>query len=82
METYYTNIIKILSEKACNEAAIRPESNLATDLDIDSLAFIEIISALEEEFDIILNEEDVAEVNTVGELCRVINVHVKDDYYN
>jgi acyl carrier protein len=42
------------------------EANFADDLDADSLDLVELVMALEEEFDVSIEEEELAEVTTVG----------------
>lgn len=45
---------------------ITREANFADDLDADSLDLVELVMALEEEFDVSIEEEELAEVTTVG----------------
>ena len=45
---------------------ITREANFADDLDADSLDLVELEMALEEEFDVSIEEEELAEVTTVG----------------
>ena len=41
-------------------------ASFADDLDADSLDLVELVMALEEEFDVSIEEEELAEVTTVG----------------
>ena len=41
------------------------------DLAIDSLEYIELIRRLEQVFDVRIEEKDLEDVNTLGELCRL-----------
>ncbi|RMH81703.1 MAG: acyl carrier protein [Actinomyces sp.] len=43
-----------------------PEASFADDLDADSLDLVELVMALEEEFDINVDEEELEGVTTVG----------------
>lgn len=46
--------------------AITPEARFKEDLEADSLDLVELVMALEERLDITVPEEDLGEVNTVG----------------
>lgn len=58
------------------EDEIHPESNLYEDLDADSLDVIEIILALEAEFDIDIPDEDMAQITTMKELAAYIEERI------
>ncbi len=45
---------------------ITREASFAEDLDADSLDLVELVMALEEEFDVTIEEEELADVTTVG----------------
>lgn len=51
---------------------IVPEATLREDLQADSLASVEIVMALEDEFNIELDEELARSLSTVGELIAAI----------
>jgi acyl carrier protein len=51
---------------------IVPEASLRDDLQADSLATVEIVMALEDEFSIELYEELARSISTVGELIAAI----------
>lgn len=57
-----------------NPANISESSNLTDDFGIDSLNFIELIMELEEEFQIRISEDNVYQVETVGQLTAVIDL--------
>ncbi|MEP7345703.1 MAG: acyl carrier protein [Gemmatimonadaceae bacterium] len=52
---------------------VRPESNLSVDLGISSLMAVNLVLELEQEFDIVLVEEDFDHIETVGDLKRLID---------
>ena len=60
------DVIEIEPEK------IVPEASLRDDLLADSLASVEIVMALEDEFNIELDEELARSLSTVGELVAAI----------
>ncbi len=47
-------------------ARITREASFAEDLDADSLDLVELVMALEEEFDVTIDEEELENVTTVG----------------
>ena len=49
-----------------------PEANFADDLDADSLDLVELVMALEEEFDITVPEEELEGVKTVGQAYELV----------
>lgn len=56
-----------------NPAKLDESSNLRDDFGIDSLSFIELTMELEEKFEIRISEDDVAHVETIGELVAVVD---------
>jgi len=62
-------IIKIIAEKLnLEEKNITVDANFGEDLGIDSLDLFELVIALEEEFDIEIPQEDVANIQTVNDV--------------
>ena len=57
---------------AVDASAITPEANFADDLDADSLDLVELVMALEEEFDISVEEEELSDVATVGDALALV----------
>lgn len=53
-------------------AKVTREARFAEDLDADSLDVVEFVMDLEEEFDIEVPEEDLADVTTVGQAFDII----------
>ncbi len=54
------------------ESAVTPDAKFGDDLDADSLDLVELVMALEEEFDIEVPEEDLAEVETVRQAYDLV----------
>jgi acyl carrier protein len=54
------------------EAAVVPEAKFGDDLDADSLDLVELVMALEEEFDISVPEEDLEGIETVGQAFDLV----------
>ena len=49
-----------------------PEAKFGDDLDADSLDLVELVMALEEEFEITVPEEDLEGVETVGQAFTLV----------
>ena len=52
---------------------VTPESNFANDLGADSLDTVELVMALEEEFDIEIPDEAAEQIDTVGKAVEHIS---------
>ena len=55
-----------------DEAQITKTANFADDLDADSLDLVELVMALEEEFDISVPEEELEGVETVQQAYDIV----------
>ena len=49
-----------------------PEAKFADDLDADSLDLVELVMGLEEEFDVVVPEEELEGVETVGQAYDLV----------
>ena len=49
-----------------------PEARFGDDLDADSLDLVELVMALEEEFEITVPEEDLEGVETIGQAYKLV----------
>lgn len=66
-------ITKILVETANVDAnLVTEEATLKEDLGIDSLDSVEIVIALESEFDITIEDEEIKTLTTVGDIVKLI----------
>ena len=57
---------------AVDESKIVPEAKFGDDLDADSLDLVELVMALEEEFDISVPEEELEGIETVGQAYDLV----------
>jgi acyl carrier protein len=55
--------VEVLSVDA---SKVTKEASFADDLDADSLDLVELVMALEEEFDVTIDEEELQGITTVG----------------
>ena len=51
---------------------VTPEASFADDLDADSLDLVELVMALEEQFDITVDESELEGVETVGQAFELV----------
>ena len=54
------------------ERAVVPTANFGDDLDADSLDLVELVMALEEEFDVAVPEEELEGVETVQQAYDIV----------
>jgi len=72
----YEKVRAIISEQlGIDENDITMESSFIEDLGADSLDIVELVMALEEEFDIVIPDEDAEKIRTVGEAVKYIQEH-------
>ena len=57
--------------------SLKPEASFIDDLKADSLAVVELVLALEQEFGIEIPEEDTERIKTVGDAIGYIKSHAK-----
>lgn len=55
-----------------SEDQVVPEAKFGDDLDADSLDLVELVMALEEEFDISVPEEELENIQTVGQAYELV----------
>ena len=74
----YDKLCAFLSEQlAIDPADIRPESKVIDDLGADSLDLVEMLTEMESEYDIIITDERVRELTTVGEIAEFLEELIK-----
>lgn len=61
-------VIQVISEQlGVDVDEIQPEMNIVDDLGADSLDVVEVVMALEEEFNVEIPDEEAAKIKTVGD---------------
>lgn len=69
---------KIAEQLSIDEDEISMDSCFVDDLGADSLDIVELIMALEEEFDMEIPDEDAEKISTVGDVVEYIKARVED----
>ena len=56
---------------------IKPDSNILEDLGADSLDVVEVVMALEEEFNIEVPDKDVESIRTIGDIVQYVGARIE-----
>lgn len=65
----------IIEQLGVEEDQVTPEASFIDDLGADSLDIVELVMALEEEFDMEIPDEDAEKIKTVGDAANYIQEH-------
>lgn len=77
MENIEQRVKKIVAEQlGVNEAEVKIESSFVDDLGADSLDTVELVMALEEEFNCEIPDEEAEKITTVKQAVDYVNGHV------
>lgn len=69
-------VTKIVVEQlGASEDQVKPEASFVEDLGADSLDTVELVMALEEEFDCEIPDEEAENITTVQQAIDYINTH-------
>lgn len=78
MENIEQRVKKIVAEQlGVNESEIKNESSFVDDLGADSLDTVELVMALEEEFECEIPDEEAEKITTVQLAIDYVNAHLK-----
>ena len=76
MATVLERVQGIVAERlGVDQDRVVPEAEFIGDLNADSLDLVEVIMALEQEFDVEISDEDAGGIRTVGDAVTYINEH-------
>lgn len=71
----FDKVVAIIGPFAKNEealASVTEDTNILTDLKVNSARLVDVILDFEDEFDIEVEDEDADSVNTVGDAVKLI----------
>ena len=78
MDNIEQRVKKIVAEQlGVNEADIKNESSFVEDLGADSLDTVELVVALEAEFECEIPDEDAEKITSVQQAIDYVNAHLK-----
>ncbi|MGB8857370.1 MAG: acyl carrier protein [Burkholderiales bacterium] len=78
MENIEQRVKKIVAEQlGVNEAEVKSTSSFVDDLGADSLDTVELVMALEEEFECEIPDEQAEKITTVQLAIDYVNAHLK-----
>ncbi len=76
MSTIFERVKKVVANQlSVDEASITPEANFITDLNADSLDTVELVMALEDEFDCDIPDEEAEKIVTVQDAVNYIEAN-------
>ncbi|MFA5138966.1 MAG: acyl carrier protein [Elusimicrobiota bacterium] len=67
----------IVEQLGVDAAEVTPQAHFVNDLGADSLDTVELVMALEEEFDTEIPDEQAEKIQTVGQAIEYIKAHAK-----
>ena len=78
MENIEQRVKKIVAEQlGVNESEIKNESSFVDDLGADSLDTVELVMALEEEFECEVPDEEAEKITSVQQAIDYVTAHLK-----
>ena len=78
MENIEQRVKKIVAEQfGVNESEIKNESSFVDDLGADSLDTVELVMALEEEFECEIPDEEAEKITSVQQAIDYVSAHLK-----
>ncbi len=67
----------IVDQLDVEEDKVTMEANIQDDLGADSLDIVDLIMAVEDEFEVKIEDEDVENIKTVGDIVNYIDNHAE-----
>lgn len=68
----------IVEQLSVDESMVTMDTNLMKDLEADSLGAVEIIMAIEEEFDLEIPDEEAEKFKMVGDLVKYVDNNIEE----
>lgn len=68
----FDSIVTIIQERQGEDFVVRESLSLKDDLDADSVDLMEFILTLEDEFSIEISDEEIDQLQSVGDVVKII----------
>lgn len=79
MATVFDRVKKVIVEQlGVDEEEVTPKASFTDDLGADSLDNVELVMALEQEFNCEIPDEDAEKITTVNEAVNYIQEHLEE----
>ena len=78
-DTIIADIMKLLAPFNTAGIAVTPETDISSDLNIDSVTVMDFVMEVEDHFDIEIPLNVLSETRTVADLAKVVEARVKKD---
>ena len=65
----------VADQLGVDRGEVTPDASILDDLGADSLDVVELVMAIEDEFDIEVPDEDVERMRTIGDMERYVTEH-------
>lgn len=65
----------VADQLGIDRGEVTPDASILDDLGADSLDVVELVMAIEDEFDIEVPDEDVERMRTIGDMERYVTEH-------
>lgn len=72
-------VAEIARDELDHHGAVEPEMRLVEDLELDSIRLLTLATAVEDRFEILLDEDDEASIETVADLLDVVERELGGD---
>ena len=77
LEEIFEKVRAILAEQLeLDESDITMDTNIIDDLDADSLDFVEMVTSIEDEFNLVITDEKVGDFKTVRQVVEFLKDQV------
>jgi len=74
----YETLVRLIGSFNKKDIAVTPETSFANDLEFDSLTVMDLVAAIEDEFDITLPLNMLPDLETVDQVAAAVEKIVKD----
>ncbi|MFD2264612.1 acyl carrier protein [Lacibacterium aquatile] len=68
----FRDVVEMIQSTLSRQVTVTPETRIASDLGLDSVAVMDFVMELEDRFDVSISLDRIAEIEAVGDLVRTI----------